>query len=136
TQAYFAMLYYLAANLVALIHFAFVLFVVAGGLLVWRWPRLAWLHLPAVLWGTLVISLGWICPLTPLENTLLSQAGMGGYQGEFVERYIMVVIYPEGLTRPVQILLGALVTAINLLLYGGLLHRQRSRRRGPNGAGG
>ncbi len=123
------MSYYLAANLVALLHFGFVLFVVAGGLLVWRWPALAWMHVPAVLWGTLVISLGWVCPLTPLENTLLNQAGMNGYQGGFVERYIMAVIYPEGLTRRIQILLGGLVAAVNLMVYGGLLYRHRNRYR-------
>ena len=87
------------ADLVVLIHFAFVVFVVAGGLLVWKWPRVAWLHVPCALWGAAVEFGGWVCPLTPLENTLRVRAGEAGYQGDFVARHVMPVLYPEGLTR-------------------------------------
>jgi hypothetical protein len=107
----------LAADAVLLIHFAFVLFVVAGGLLVWRWRWLVWLHLPAVGWGAMVELGGWICPLTPLENRLRAAAGATGYANGFVEHYLMPLIYPAGLTRELQILLGFLVLAINALIY-------------------
>lgn len=121
------MLFRWAADLVASLHFVFVLFVVLGGLLVVRWPRLAWLHLPAVVWGACIELLGWICPLTPLENRLRNEAGMAGYEGGFVEHYLLPVLYPESLTRPIQILLGLLVLVVNVVIYGWVV-RSRSRR--------
>jgi hypothetical protein len=113
------------ADLVVVIHFAFVLFVVLGGLLVLRWPRLAYLHVPAALWGAWIEFTGRICPLTPLENALRAGAGEVGYSGGFIEHYVLPVLYPSGLTRTVQLGLGGLVVIINLWVYGYLLHRRR-----------
>jgi uncharacterized protein DUF2784 len=112
------------ADLIVAIHFAFVLFVVFGGLLVLRWPRVAYLHLPAAIWGALIEFAGWICPLTPLENRLRIQAGQTGYQGGFIENYILPVLYPSGLTRGIQLVLGAFVLILNLAIYGYLLRRR------------
>jgi hypothetical protein len=105
------------ADLVVIVHGLFILFVVAGGLLVLRWPRVAWLHLPAAAWGVLIEWSGWICPLTPLENTLRQAAGQAGYSGGFVERYLLPLIYPAGLTPAVQLWLGAVVLAVNVAVY-------------------
>lgn len=121
------MLYRWAADLVASLHFAFVLFVVLGGLFVLRWPRMAWLHLPAVAWGAGIELLGWICPLTPLEIGLREAAGLAGYEGGFVEHYLLPVLYPETLTRSVQVVLGLLVLVVNVVIYGWVV-RSRSRR--------
>jgi hypothetical protein len=100
------MLYRLSADLVLIVHLAFVFFVALGGLLVLRRPRLMWLHLPAVVWGTLIEFLGLFCPLTPLETTLRELGGQTGYEGDFIAHYIAAVIYPSGLTRGIQIALG------------------------------
>jgi len=118
------LLFSVAADLVATLHFSFVLFVVLGGLLVLRWPRLAWLHLPAVAWGASIELLGWICPLTPIENQLRSEAGMAGYEGGFVDHYLLPVLYPESLSRSVQIILGLSVLLINVVLYASILRRR------------
>ena len=101
----------------ALLHFAFVLFVVAGGLLVLRWRRLAWVHLPCAVWGALIEFTGCICPLTPLENWLRRRAGGADYSGGFIEHYVMPILYPVGLTRSIQIGLGIAVIVINAALY-------------------
>lgn len=111
------MAYGIAADLVVLLHFAFILFVVLGGLLVLKWPWLARLHLPAALWGALVEFTGWICPLTPLENWLRGMGGTSGYSGGFVEQYILVLIYPAGLTREIQLFLGLGVLILNAAIY-------------------
>ncbi len=116
------------ADAIVLLHLAFIVFVMLGGLLVLRWPRLAWLHLPAVAWGVLVEWSGWICPLTPLENALRLRAGQQAYAGDFVQRYVLPVIYPEGLTREIQVVLGAVVLALNLAVYATLYRRMRRRR--------
>jgi hypothetical protein len=113
------------ADGVALFHAAFVLFVILGGLLVLRWPRIAWLHVPAAIWGVLIEYSGWICPLTPLENALRERAGQAGYSGGFIEHYVLGALYPAGLTREVQFVLGALVVIINGLVYGSLWMRRR-----------
>jgi len=120
------LLFSVAADLVASLHFAFVVFVLLGGLLVVRWPQWAWLHLPAVAWGVSIELMGWLCPLTPLENRLRNEAGLAGYEGGFVEHYLLPVLYPESLTRSVQIVLGLLVLLINVGLYGSML-RKRGR---------
>jgi len=122
------MLFSLAADAVVVFHFAFVIFVVAGGLLVWRWPRLAWVHLPVAIWGALIETTGLICPLTPLEKWLRVQAGLASYEGGFIAHHMTPILYPAGLTRPVQLVLGAFVIALNLAVYGGWL-RQRRRKR-------
>jgi len=122
----------LLADAVLLLHGLFILFAVLGGLGVWRWPRLAWLHLPAAAWAGWVVSAGWICPLTPLENSLRRRAGEAGYSGGFVEHYLLGLIYPEGLTRPVQVGLGLGVLLFNAVLYGWLVARRiRTARASP-----
>ena len=106
-----------AADIVVLIHFTFILFVAAGGALLLRWPRVAWIHVPAVLWGALVALMGWICPLTPLENRLRVAAGDAPYGSGFIDRYIVPIVYPAGLTRTLQIALGCAAIGINLVFY-------------------
>ncbi len=118
------MLYRLAADAVVLIHLAFVVFVVAGALLVLRWPRIAWVHVPAFVWGALIEFAGWICPLTPLENRLRISGGAAGYEGGFVEHYVIPILYPGNLTRALQIGLGVAVVLINAGVYGWLLMRR------------
>ena len=111
------MIYRALADAVLILHLAFILFVVLGGLLV-LWRRwLIWLHLPAVIWGILIEFAGWICPLTPLENWLRAQGGSNGFSGDFINHYLVSLIYTEGLTRELQSLLGALVLAINTAVY-------------------
>lgn len=117
------------------LHAAFVLFVVFGGLLVWRWPRAAWVHLPAAAWGAIIEFAGWTCPLTPLENRLRALAYEPGYTGDFVARYVFPVLYPEGLTREVQVTLGLAVMALNALIYWWVLTGRRERRRRSDGSG-
>ncbi len=113
----------LLADLVVAAHFLFVLFVVLGGLLVLRWPRVAYLHIPAAIWGAAIEFLGWICPLTPLEHWLRRRSGGAGYSGGFIEHYILPVLYPSALTREIQLILGFLVIAVNLGIYGYVAHR-------------
>lgn len=117
------------ADAILVLHLAFIAFVMLGGLAVLRWPRLAWLHLPAVLWGAGIAFAGGYCPLTPLENRLRIAGGEAGYEGSFVEQYLTALIYPEGLTRGIQIALGGAVVAVNLAVYLRLLRKARSRRR-------
>lgn len=119
------MTYRILADLVALTHFAFVLFVIAGALLLLHSRWWAVLHVPAFAWGALIEFRGWVCPLTPLENALRARAGQAGYAGGFVEHYITRLIYPEGLTRGIQVALGALVLVGNVLLYWWLWRRTR-----------
>jgi hypothetical protein len=123
------MLYRLLADGVLVVHFGFVLFVALGGLLAWRWPRLAWLHLPAVAWGALIEFASWRCPLTPLETALRRRGGEEGYTGGFIEHYITAVLYPSGLTRTAQIALGTAALLVNALVYGLLWRRYRRARR-------
>lgn len=121
----------LAADAVLLLHAAFVVWLVFGGFAVLRWPRLAWLHLPALAWGVWIEASGGICPLTPLENALRLQAGQAGYSGSFVERYVMGWLYPQGLTREVQLVLAALLLAGNTIVYALLWRRRRARLSSP-----
>jgi hypothetical protein len=118
------------ADLVVVLHFLFVTFVVFGGLLVLRWPKVAYLHLPVAAYGALVELVGWVCPLTPLEKRLREDAGLEAYEGGFVEHYILPVLYPSGLTRGVQLVLGALVIGVNVIIYGVIARRRRRRRGG------
>ena len=119
------MLYRALADLVVTVHLGFVLFVVLGGLLVIRFPRLAWLHLPAAAWGIWVELTDRLCPLTPLENHLRRLGGEAGYPGGFVEHYLLPVLYPAALTRTVQYVLAGVVLGVNLAAYGWLLARGR-----------
>jgi hypothetical protein len=121
-------MYPLLADLVLIVHLAFVVFVLCGGLLVLRWRWIAWLHLPAAVWGAVVEFTGWICPLTPLENWLREQAGQTGYRSDFVAYYLLPVLYPSDLTRDVQLMLGTVVLAINISVYGWLWRRTQSHR--------
>ena len=116
--------YRLLADLVLILHAMFVAFVMLGSLAVLHWPRAAWVHVPVALWGAGIEFLGGICPLTPLENHWRRLAGEQGYPGGFVEHYVVAVLYPEGLTRRVQLVLGALVLLVNVGIYAWVLWRR------------
>lgn len=118
----------LAADLVVVVHFAFILFAVLGALLVLRWSRLAWAHLPALAWAAGIMIVGGVCPLTPLEQRLRIEAGQAGYEGGFIEHYIVPLIYPPGLTREAQIAGAALLLAANIAVYALWLRRRRRAR--------
>ncbi len=120
------MVFALAAHVVLLLHAAFIAFVMLGGLLVlwrraWMWP-----HLAAVLWAAAISLAGWVCPLTPLENSLRLRAGLAGYEGSFIEHYLLALIYPAGLTRDIQTMLGIAVIVCNLIIYAWVLRRCRA----------
>lgn len=121
------MLYRALADTTLIVHLCFVLFVVFGGLLVLRWRWLAWLHLPAVLWGAFIELTGGVCPLTPLELRLRELGGEQGYEGGFIEHYLTGWIYPEGLTREAQIALGLGALVVNIAVYGWIMHRARNK---------
>ena len=123
------MLYRIFADIVIVIHLAFVLFAVFGGLLVLRWKRWACLHVPTVLWAALIEFAGWACPLTPLENWLRERGGAIVYRSGFVEHYILPLLYPAVLTRRLQIVLGLFVLGINLGIYGWVLFRVLKAKR-------
>lgn len=120
----------LAAGVV-LVHLVFVLFAVGGGLLALRWPHIAWIHLPAAAWAALIEFSGGICPLTPLENAMRERAGLEAYAGDFVATYIFPFLYPEGLTRQSQIVMGVAVTAVNAIAYLIVLQRGRRTKKKP-----
>jgi hypothetical protein len=113
------------ADGVVFLHLAFILFVILGGILVVYRPKALWLHVPCVVWGVMVELSGFICPLTPIENYLRIHAGQTPYIGDFVIHYIEPAIYPEGLTRELQIMMGFVVILSNVLLYGWLFFRKR-----------
>jgi hypothetical protein len=115
------------ADLLVVIHGAFVLFVVCGGFLAWRWPGLAWVHAPAAVWGALIEFAGWVCPLTPLENRFRALAGQSGYPGGFIEHHLIPVIYPSALSAGMQVVLGSFVILVNALAYGVLI-RKRTKK--------
>ncbi len=118
--------YRAAADAVLALHLAFVLFVVLGGLLALRWPRVAWVHVPVALYGAIIEFVGFVCPLTPLENRLRRLGGEAGYTGGFVEQYITAALYPEGLTPTVQVVLGVLVLLVNGVVYSVVWRRWRT----------
>ena len=120
--------YALLAGLIVLAHLAFVVFAAGGVLLVLRWPALVWAHVPAVVWAAYIEFSGGICPLTPLEQSLRARAGLEAYAGDFVARYLFPVLYPEGLTHEAQLVLGALVLAVNVVVYAVILRRRPSTR--------
>ncbi len=119
-----------AADVVLVVHLAFVLFVVLGGFLALRWPRLAWVHVPVALYGAAIEFVGFVCPLTPLEVWLRRRGGEAGYEGGFVEHYVTAALYPTGLTREVQLALGVGVLVLNGAVYAVWLRRWRRRRAG------
>lgn len=124
------MLHGVAADLLVVVHLAFVGFVVLGGFAVPRWPRLAWVHLPAVAWGVGIELTGRICPLTPVEQWLRMEAGATGYEGDFIAHYLLPVLYPTGLTHGAQIVLGIVAGGINAAAYGRWAWSVRRGRRG------
>jgi hypothetical protein len=123
------MIYRYAADAVLLLHLAFIVFAVLGGLLIVWWRGVLFLHLPALVWGVFVELTGRICPLTSLENTFRIKAGTAGYSESFVEHYLLGVIYPDGLTREIQYVLGALVAVINFVIYLWLFYYLRQGNR-------
>jgi hypothetical protein len=118
------MWYRAAADLVLVVHLLFIVFVVAGVFLAWRWPRVVWVHLPAMVYGALIEFVGFTCPLTPLQDYLLRRGGQTGYRGGFISHYLIQVIYPAGLTRGIQIGLGVFVVLVAVVGYGGYLRRR------------
>ena len=120
--------YPVLADLVVLVHLGFVVFVVLGGLLVMKWPGLIWFHLAAVFWGIAIELSGWICPLTPLENWLRHKGGEENYQFDFVARYLLPMLYPQGLTRGSQIVLGALALVVNVAIYRWVFRKRKVQR--------
>jgi hypothetical protein len=119
------MLQSVLANFILVIHLGFILFVVVGGLLVFRWPWAAFIHLPAVLWGAAIELGNWICPLTPMEQKLRLAAHESGYTGGFIEHYLIPLIYPDELTRDIQLGLGLFVLLVNVLIYAWWLVRRK-----------
>ncbi|MGH6960288.1 MAG: DUF2784 domain-containing protein [Dongiaceae bacterium] len=115
----------LLAGAIVLVHLAFVVFAASGALLALRWPWLPWVHVPAVAWAAFIEFAGGICPLTPLENSLRARAGLDYYSGDFVAQYLFPVLYPDGLTREAQIIVGAVVLAVNVAVYTWLWRRRR-----------
>jgi hypothetical protein len=127
--------YLIAADVVVVLHLFFVIFVVVGGLGgLWR-PKVLWFHIPALFWGVLIEFSGWICPLTPLENFLRHKGGGAGYSGGFIEHLILPVLYPTGLTRTMQLFLGAAAIALNGIVYWAVARRHVSERHPPNNRG-
>ena len=122
------MLYRALADLVALIHLAFIVFVVLGGLLALRWRWVPWVHLPAAAWGAAVEFFGWLCPLTPLENLLRHSSGSVAYSDGFIEQYLLPIIYPADLTRGLQYSLGFVVVILNAAVYFFVWHQHRTHQ--------
>ena len=113
------------ADAVLVVHGLFIVWVALGAVAVWRWPKLALLHLPALVWGVWIEVSGGICPLTPLENSLRRSAGQTGYSGGFIDHYVGGAIYPDGLTRHTQWVIAGVLLTINVVLYGLMMVRVR-----------
>lgn len=125
------MIFRITADLLVALHFAFMLFVALGGLLVLRWTWVALLHIPCVVWGVLIELQGGICPLTPLEVHFRELAGDAGYAGGFIDHYLMPVIYPAGLTANLQLALATGLLLLNLALYGYLIAKKAVTQKRP-----
>jgi len=110
--------YRLLADIIVMLHLAFIVFAVSGGILIFWWHKVIWIHIPAVIWAAWIELSGGICPLTYLENWLLGQSGLSGYHGDFIANYIIPIVYPENLTREIQIALASIVIVVNVLVYG------------------
>jgi len=121
-------LYQFLAETVLVAHLAFIAFVLGGGLLLLRWPRLVWLHLPAMIWGVWVEVTGWVCPLTPLENYFRELAGGDLYRGDFIEHYLFPLIYPAGLTPTIQLILAGVMILFNVIIYTVIIRVRRRAR--------
>lgn len=122
------MIYRWLADAVVVFHVAFVVFVMVGAFLALRWRWLVWLHVPAAIWGVLIEYAGWICPLTPLENALRARAGEASYSGDFIQHYLLRVLYPAGLTHATQWVLGSLALGVNLVGYALLIRQARAAK--------
>lgn len=128
-SGYFKRMWYsLLADLIVVLHFSFVLFVLFGGLLTVKWPHVMWVHGPALAWGSLVEFTGLVCPLTPLENRLRMMGGESGYHGDFLSRWLLPVLYPDFLTPGIQIALGCLLLALNVTIYAWIWRTRLSHR--------
>lgn len=123
------MLYRLAAEAVLLSHLAFILFALLGAVIAVRWRWIIVVHLPAAIWGFFVEITGRICPLTYLENSLRTRAGLSGYTESFIEHYLLAIIYPVGLTRDIQFILASVVVIVNCAIYGWIFHYWRTSQR-------
>ncbi len=122
------MFYRIAADLVLALHLGFIAFVVLGGLLILRYRRVAYVHVPAAAWGAFIEITGRICPLTVWENSFRQSAGESGYADSFVEHYLLPVIYPAGLTRSIQFWIAGGVVVVNVVIYAWLLYRWKRGR--------
>lgn len=119
----------LLADATVLVHLGFIVFATLGAALLFKWPKLIWLHLPALAWGIWIELSGGICPLTPLENHFREAAGRVEYDDGFIDHYIMPLIYPDGLNHDTQLLLAGALIAINVTLYGLWLWRRSAKTR-------
>lgn len=119
------MYYLFLADIVVLMHLMFIVFALLGGVLAIRWPVVIWIHLPMAIWGAMVEFGGWMCPLTPLENWLRLQGGVSEYPGDFLAHYLLPILYPAGLTRKIQAMLGTVVLVVNFSIYGYIIYRYR-----------
>jgi hypothetical protein len=126
------MIYRLLADVVVVVHGLFVAFVILGAFLALRWRWLVWLHVPAAIWGVLIEYAGWICPLTPLENCLRARAGETAYSGDFIQHYLLDALYPHGLTRGSQYVLGSIALIVNVVGYALLIRQRNSAGRSAN----
>ena len=126
------MIYSFLADLLVVFHLVFILYVIAGALLIFKWPKTLWLHLPSCFWGMTVEFIGWICPLTTWEIQLRRLAGEEGYTRSFIEHYLIPIIYPSGLNREIQMLMGSIVLIVNLSLYTLILIKRRKRKTPEN----
>ncbi len=125
------MIHLLAANAILTLHLLFICLVMFGAVAALRWPRFAIIHIPAATWGFLVEAYGWYCPLTDLENALLRKAGQEGYTGGFIENHLLAIIYPDGLTREIQMALAVMVLLVNGGMYGWMLCRCWRKKHTP-----
>ena len=126
------MIYSFLADLLVVFHLVFILYVIAGALLIFTWPKTLWIHLPSCFWGMTVEFTGWICPLTPWEIQLRRLAGEEGFSRSFIEQYLIPMIYPSGLNREIQMLMGSIVLIVNLSLYTLILIKRRKRKTPEN----
>lgn len=115
----------LLADITVALHAMFILFVIAGGFLAWRWRRIAWVHIPCAAWGALIELAGWVCPLTPVEVELRRRAGEAGYEGGFIEHYLLPVMYPDDWSLALRLTLAGLVILVNGIAYGVYLRKAR-----------
>ncbi len=125
------MLYRVLADVAVVVHLVFIVFVFFGGFLTFRWPRVAWVHVPSFLWGGAISLFGWICPLTYLENDLRTKGAAEGYATSFVEEYVLQFVYPERLFGDVPrsgfIVIGVIILALNAVIYWRFSARLRPR---------